>query len=80
MDDEAAARAGYGAGAVAAAKRILMLLPAMEQEFGAEERHRLAGEGAFRDGLTLDAAWGERFGRALAASLAAAAPPPQQAQ
>ena len=47
-----------------------MMLPAMEQEFAAEEKRRLRGEGANGE-LVLDGAWGERFGKALAASHAA---------
>ena len=39
---------------------------AIEQEFSAEERRRLGGEGA-EGRLVIDAAWGARFGAALAA-------------
>lgn len=56
----------YPAGAVASSKRMLMLLPSMEQEFAAEERRRQDGKGAEGE-LVADAAWGARFGAALAA-------------
>lgn len=62
-DDEAY----YSPAAIASAKRMAMLLPAMEQEFSAEERRRVNGEGADCE-LYIDAAWGARFGAALAAA------------
>ena len=69
-EDEARAD-GLPSSAVASAKRTLMLLPAIEQEFAAEERRRIAGEGA--DGrLVIDAAWGARFGSALVQEFASA--------
>lgn len=68
LDEAEAVGRGHPPGTVASAKRMVMLLPAMEQEFSAEDARRRNGEGA--DGeLYIDAEWGARFGAALASEL-----------
>jgi len=65
LDEQAAAELRYPPSALAASKRMLMLIPSMEHELSAEDRRRQAGEGA--DGkLCIDPSWGVRFGNALA--------------
>jgi thioester reductase-like protein len=52
------------AATIALATRALMLLPAIEREFTAEDESRKRGKGA-EGTLVLDQAWGKRFGIAL---------------
>jgi len=66
---EHAAQAGHPTLDKAAFARLLFLLPAIEQEFEAEDRRRRAGEGA-AGRLFVDAAWGRVFAHALAAEAA----------
>lgn len=65
-----AANADYPQSVVDQAKRMVMLLPAMEEEFAEEDRRRRAGLGA-EGRLVVDAAWGRRFATALAAEAVA---------
>jgi thioester reductase-like protein len=65
---ELAKVANFSPGAGTSVKRALMLMPAMDHEFTAQERRRRTGKGA--DGeFVVDAAWGARFGAALAAKM-----------
>ena len=64
-----AAQASHPTLEKAAFARLLFLLPAIEQEFEAEDRRRRAGEGATGK-LFVDAAWGRVFADALAAETA----------